>query len=380
MRKTFSLLVSACILAFGPAACEKGETTSRKLPAGVQVAAGDPEASFDRLFVLNEGLMGYNQARLDLFRTDNGHYISDAFGASNPSLALGLGDTGNDLKINGNTVWAVLTGSGLVEVADARSLRHLAAIPVPDPRQVCFDASSAYVSSYNGAIYGGAPVNGKVYRIDLASRKVTAEVEVGEQPEGLAVVGGKLYVANSGGYSVAKAKTVSVIELEHFTVEKTLDGALNVRDVLAAGNDLWLFSQGNWVDIPSGLYCLDTETGLLRERSGDLSSVRASSVALAGSVIYTLYAEWNTGGTSTNYLYTYDITADKASRSLFSGDMAEVRTPYALAVDAAGGDLYIGDSLDSKLPGLVWCFTPEGKRKWKTTTGICPGHFAFWKE
>ena len=62
---------------------------------------------------------------------------------------------------------------------------------------------------------------GYVAKIDTVSLQVVDECIVGYQPEEMAIVGNKLYVANSGGYRVPNYdRTVSVIDLKTFTEEK----------------------------------------------------------------------------------------------------------------------------------------------------------------
>jgi YVTN family beta-propeller protein len=91
----------------------------------------------------------------------------------------------------------------------------------PEPRGVVLssDGSTAYVS---------IGVANEVARVDLASRKVTGRVEVGREPRGLALSpdGSKLVVGNSRG------RSVSVIELPRFAVERTLPMlAENLRQI-----------------------------------------------------------------------------------------------------------------------------------------------------
>ena len=72
-----------------------------------------------KLFVLNEGGMGSNNASLDFLRFSDGAYVTGAFRKMNPGIAGGLGDVGNDIAVRGDELWIVVNNSGIVEVVSA---------------------------------------------------------------------------------------------------------------------------------------------------------------------------------------------------------------------------------------------------------------------
>ena len=80
-------------------------------------------------YLLNEGTMGMNNASLDFVDLRSGEYVSDYFMQQNPEMSLELGDVGNDLLIAGDYLVIALNGSGLVEIADASTARHIAEVP-----------------------------------------------------------------------------------------------------------------------------------------------------------------------------------------------------------------------------------------------------------
>ena len=51
--------------------------------------------------------------------------------------------------------------------------------------------------------------------------------------------------------------------------------------------------------------------------------------------------------------------------------------PYGIAVHPETKEFYITDAKDYVSPGTLYCFTPEGKKKWSVTTGDIPAHFVF---
>ena len=141
MNRCALLVFSVAVLVVA-AGCQKDETTSRDANlAGVNVAVGEKDGAFSKLFVLNEGNFQKNNSTLDFFRFSDGNYVSDAFGSMNPSVVQGLGDTGNDLALKNGKLWLVMNGSGYVHVLDAKDETLIASVAVPDPRFIAFDNS-----------------------------------------------------------------------------------------------------------------------------------------------------------------------------------------------------------------------------------------------
>lgn len=386
MKKCALLVFSMVVLAVA-AGCQKSETTSRDADlAGVNVAVGE-KGLFAKLFVLNEGNFQKNNSTLDFFRFSDGNYVSDAFGSMNPAVVQGIGDTGNDLALNEGKLWLVMNGSGYVHVLDAFDETLIASIAVPDPRYIAFDKSYAYVTSYAGAIYGGDEVKGKVYRISLSTYKVDGEVEVGCQPEGVAVSGNKLYVANSGGYNYIHENTVSVIDLSSFKVSSSVTTASNLHYMASDGQGAVYVSSygestwsqdadGNWIQSmsePMGLYKVNGAS------SSQVKDVHVSCMTMCSDgYIYAIgNAEELTGGYS-NMLYKVSVKDGSVSSKAISGtDAAKVGNPYGICVAPGTGDIYIADA-DYTGPGKVWCFTKDLKEKWSAVAGMLPAHMVLY--
>ena len=173
------------------------------------------------MYVLNEGNMGSNKCTLDYLDLSGEtiHYLRNIYDERNDSMVKELGDVGNDAQIYGSRLWLVINCSNKVEVLRAKDAVTLGKIDVPNCRYVTFHKGYAYVTSYVGpvSVNQDAPL-GQVYKIDTLTLQTVAKVTVGYQPEEMAVIDDKLYVANSGGYMVPDYDhTVSVIDLKTFT-------------------------------------------------------------------------------------------------------------------------------------------------------------------
>lgn len=328
------------------------------------------------LYVLCEGNMGSNKATLDYLDLTSGIYNRNIYPSRNPSQVKELGDVGNDVKIYGDKLWMVINQSNKVEVANAYTAISQGHVDIPNCRYLAFSGRYAYVSSYQGPI-SGKSVLGQVYKVDTASLSVVATCTVGYQPEEMAIVGNKLYVANSGGYSAMQGegydRTVSVIDLQTFKEERKIDVAINLFRLRADhyGN-LWVSSRGNYGKIASKLFLLSNKNGSMQLT--DSIDVPVGDMSFRGdSLIY-----YGTKGAKANYgiidIRTHSIVN---SNPIHIPDTDPVRTPYGLMVHPQTGDIYLMDATNYVSSGKLYCFDGNGNYKWSTWTGDIPGHGAF---
>ena len=396
MKKT--LLVISVIFAAIAVGCtpEKTPTASKDEDlAGETVTVGE-NLTCTKLFVLNEGGYKGNNASLDFLSFKKGKYVRNAYSQMNDGAPLG--DTGNDIAVNDGKVWIVLNGSDLVTVINAADEILVGEIAIPSPRSIAFDGKYAYVSSYAGAVYGAAEATpGKVFRIDTTTLKTDGEVTVGCQPEGLAFAGGKLYVANSGGYQAngSYEKTLSVIDPASFTVTGTIEVADNLKSLISDDQGiLWATTygigeyDGNWAysqTIACGLYKVNPGTMQAKE----IENVHASVITYCNGFLYIIgnadelvYTEAEEGTKIQGWnpmLYVVNTSSGLVTAAEMSGKpgLNDIVSPYGIAVNPANGDIYIADAGDYTNPGTVRCLTKELSLKWKVSAGILPGHFAF---
>ena len=376
------LLCGALVSLF---ACQKDPIPSKDAGlTGTKVDVTAVPEGVKKVFLLNEGGMGSNNSTLDFLRISDGNYVTGAFKKMNPSIGSGLGDVGNDIVVIGNEVWMAINNSGIVEVVSADDETEIAAIQVATPRNIAFDGTYAYVTSWAGAYanYGAdysvsdyKNPKGQVYRINLKTKKVEGSVEVGYQPEGIACYNGKLYVANSGGISsqvgpdYAYDNTVSVIDTRSFKVTKTLDVQVNLKGVFSDGKgNIYVTTLGDYWSTHSGLYLIDASDNVR------FISDYVSIAAINDGTLYCIGTEdeWDWSGAPKTWKA---FTCKAGSKSSLTLNVSEA-TPYGLC--ALGGDAFlIGDAGDYFNPGTVSLYK-NGNKVWTVTAGVCPGHFAIW--
>lgn len=330
-------------------------------------------------FLLNEGNMGSNKASIDFFDAATGKYLRNIYPTRNPQVVKELGDVGNDIAIYGDKLYAVINCSHYVEVMDVHTARHIGSIDILNCRYITFHEGKAYVSSYAGPVQIDPNARpGKVVEIDTTSLQITREVVVGYQPEEMVVTGGKLYVANSGGYRFPNYDTtVSVVDLQSFEVVKSIDVAINLhRMELDRFGRIYVSSRGDYYDTKADVYVIDSRSDRV---TGSLG-IGASEMCLSGDSLYLASVEWSYITNRNEIAYTlYDVTREAVVSTHFitDGTDRQIQIPYGIAVNPDTKEILVSDAKDYVTPGTLYCFSPQGVLQWQVTTGDIPAHFAF---
>ena len=302
------------------------------------------------LYVLCEGNMGSNKARLDYMNLNSGEYYSNWYGSQNPMQIKELGDVGNDIQAYGGKLYAVINCSHKVEVMD-RKARHISRIDIPNCRYLAFRGDKMYVSAYVGSV-ATPELLGSVFEVDTATLEITREVKVGHQPDELCIVDDRLFVVNSGGYITNRHdSTVSVIDLHSFTETEKIPVGPNPQRIRKDQQDKL------WVCTDQYLVILDFSRGK------HLIDVRASNISIWGSTAYIIDRENH----SLRAFSTIDFTEQDQPI-----DISTFEHPYGLL--ATNEALYITDAKNYVSSGVLYCYGYDGKVHWTARTGDIPGH------
>ncbi len=373
MKKSIYILILLASLS----ACRTIEPVTPSEPTSV---GSDDAGDIAGFFLLNEGNMGSNKCTLDYYDYASGIYRKNIYAERNPGVVQELGDVGNDMGIYGNKLWAVVNCSNLVEVMDASTARHISQISIPNCRYLAFKDGYAYVSSYAGPVEIDPNYRlGYVAKIDTTTLQVKDTCVVGYQPEEMVIVGDKLYVANSGGYRVPDYDhTVSVIDLSTFKEIKKIDVAPNLhRMEVDAYGYLWVSSRGDYYDIPSMTYIIDTRFDEVVEC---MELLAATDMTLCGDSLYVYSNAWSyiTQTSDVNYAIVNVKTRQVVTRRFITdGTDAQFQNPYGIAVNPNTREIFVTDARDYITPGKVYCYSPEGRLKWSANTGDIPSRIVF---
>ncbi|MFV0418341.1 MAG: YncE family protein [Dysgonomonas sp.] len=381
MKRTTYLILFTIIITFSFSACREDV----EMILSEDELMGEPRevAGYKGFYLLNEGNMGSNKATLDYYNFETGVFTRNIYAERNPTVPKEMGDVGNDVGIYGGKLYAVINCSNKVEVMDAQTTKRITHINIPNCRFIKFLGRYAYVTSYAGPVVIDPNYEqiGYVSKIDTTTLKEVDRCLVGFQPDELEIVEGKIYVANSGGYMGASnttgyERTVSVIDIKSFKEEKRIDVAYNLERIKAdSRGDLWVSSRGDYKGLPARLYFIDKQL----QRVTDTIPIAATNYWIDDDMLYVYGTEWShiTQDWTISYSLVDTRTHEIITKNIITdGTDKEIQKPYGIMVDPETKEIYITDAGNYVTPGLLYCFSPEGKKKWVVRSGNIPGHFA----
>lgn len=381
MTKHLCLYTLCAIGALLATSCSSDQPIDPKEDVQVSPQA-QPSSTVDGFYLLNEGNMGMNASSLDYYDYASGTYSRNIFASANPDVPKELGDVGNDLQIHGSRLYAVINCSNKVEVMDSRTARRIGQVDIPNCRYIAFDRGYAYVTSYAGPVQIDPEYTqrGYVAKIDTATLQTVATCNVGFQPDGLAIADGKIYVANSGGYMTPNYEnTISVIDLQSFTITSKIEIAINLQHILVDSHGaLWVSSRGDYFGTPAQLYRYD----LADRRITNTYDLCAGTMWLDGDLLYVVGSSFNydTGDETPTYA-TIDTDTRNIKKPCFVS--LEVKQaivkPYGVAVNPENHQILVTDAGNYVNPGQLHCLGQDGNELWNVRTGDIPAHFAFLK-
>jgi YVTN family beta-propeller protein len=343
-------------------ACNKNDDKIQNPPIAT-VAMGE--------YILSEGTT--NNTKLSYYSNTTNKIIGDFFLQQNPSLTAGLGDIGNDMIIYGSKLYIIMNQSGLVTVLNASNAIFQKNIPfkiegtntTKGPRYAASAKGKVYVSSTDGT----------VSIIDTTSLTIIGSIDVGSNPEQLAVSGDKLFVTNSGGYNFPNYdSTVSVINLINNTAGIKIKVGLNPRKIVAddSGN-LYVVVTGNYGSIPSKIVKINSVT----ESVTYSADTAVNTIAYFNNKLFVTNDFAYTGLSSNVRILSTSNFSNIGSS--FVTDGTQIQTPYGLNIDEVSSDVYITDAKNFASSGEVFCFDKNGKKKFSfsVSPGVNPNKVLF---
>lgn len=186
--------------------------------------------------------------------------IDTASSTVNNSFAQ-LGLTPNLMDLDEQRIFIACSGDNAVQVLARNSGAHIRYIPV------AASANPYDVLKVGEFLYVTGLFTDKVYKISLMSNSVVGSLSVGVAPEGLCSDGNRLFVCNTGGYSNNYANSsVSVIDLDAFTLTTTVPTWTNPQFAEIRGNYLHVSCTGNWTTVQGKLDIINLDTLELAQR------------------------------------------------------------------------------------------------------------------
>lgn len=278
----------------------------------------DGDVSTDAICLLYQGDL-YNsiEGALDIIDCKTMQLISNVFKTQN---GRNLGDTPQCGLTYGSRIYLGIHVSKTIQVIDRQTYKSVRQISLTDPQKGTQPRSMV---AHGGKVYISM-FDGYVARLDTASLEIDAAVKVGPNPEIIALHDGKLYVPNSDGMNFPNfGKTASVVSLNPFKTESTIDVPLNPAQFISGGSKLYLLSKGNYDDIPSAVYEIKADGKY--EKIAD-----ATLFHINGDTMYLVNCEWE----KTPEFTSYSITTKDTKNLKFD----KVKSPANFSVDPVTGN------------------------------------------
>jgi YVTN family beta-propeller protein len=317
------------------------------------------------VYIVNEGNFTRNNSTLSLYLPDSNKVYPDIFAATN---GRPLGDVANDMVLSGDRGYIVVNNSQTIEVISLLDQRSVGTFVVPGSKSpyklAIVNSSKAYVTN----LYDNS-----LTEFDPTSLQIIQErIVVGNNPEGIALANGKLYVCNSG---LGADSTVTVVDpTEDLAVNTITVGRSPSEIAVDANGDLVVKCDGSFNfndpnrDTPGSLVLLDPRNGVV-----------LSTVVLPLGV-------YGHPGRMTLSSKGYGYFAGKSGVMRFdigNGTISVDPTPfvtlsaYGLAIDDASNRLYATDAKDYVQPGDVIVYEQDGQQIAQFQAGIIPGTIVF---
>ncbi|SDC13211.1 DUF5074 domain-containing protein [Williamwhitmania taraxaci] len=348
IRNIFSIALVGASLLFS--ACEKDESSGPKLPFDLTQG----------MIITNEGNFGSANASISIYHAAGDSITSDVFFKANNRV---LGDALQSMTFTTNNAYFVLNGSSKIEVVEKSSCKEVATIEnLGGPRYMVTYGTKGYVSTWD---------NNEVVVIDLNSNAVTKKISVGSGPEGLVVVGSKLFVANSGGWG--SAKTVSVIDLKTDAVVETINVADSPRGfVVDKNNDVWVLCVGavDWLN------SANTTTSALCKINPTTYNVTTINIS---TTYHPTQLRTNNAGDQLYYGAGYGVQGIfkmSINGTIPTAPFIDVEV-YGFAIDPASGVVYGMQAPSFTAAGKMLRYDLAGKLVKEYTVGIGPNNGYF---
>lgn len=348
----------------------------------------------ERIIILNEGGWQNDNGTISYFndgKVVSNHWFRDVNGSK-------LGDTPNDIiQVNDNLIAITVNWSNIIQFITPQGKAVAATEDVPNNRKLCTDGRYVYVSSYGhecNTVKGMKEfTRGFVAKIDTKTFQVVDAVEVGYEPEGIALYQGHLFVVNTGGYAMQEnhdyETTISVLDATTLKEVKTIDtGIINMYGKLSQkGQYLCINSAGDYYDQAACCIIFDCEKALHSDdcfeslpyaATYSCTTDKGSFLAIGSRYSYI------TGDYAFNYItidprQVMESNGKTGFEESFPGtmkaDIMKFATPYGIYQNPYTGYYYATDAAGYASGGKLYQWSPEGKLLGKHELYINPAHF-----
>ncbi len=331
----------------------------------------DTVAYSDGVFVVGSGNQYYNiNGCLTYYDYSDGIVNTNFFKEVN---GRELGVTANDGLVYGSKMYLVVDGENTIEVMDAKTCKSLKQISTTQLMGEKEGVSPRHIVANNGYIYVST-YGGYVAAIDTVGYSLKYKAEAGSYPEGMAMSGKMLFVANCS-YGNGENPSISIFNSETGAKMTDLEDSLinNPTTLVADGYTLYILCGDTYGPAPD--YAMLQAGGLRKYTMGQGAKVEkvndAGLIAASGQTLYYVLSP---------YYMPQFMVMDLATGESKTFTTEGVDIPNAMGVDPITGDLVIASYKnnpetgygDYSAPGYAVRYDKTGKKLGQFETGIGP--------
>lgn len=307
------------------------------------------------------------------------NYVNLKTGVSTPDMFMSvngrsLGAGPNAMAVWGDFLYILVYESNTMEIVDRKTMMLVKQIKFDGaggikgsgPRHIAMSDTKAYITMYDGYVIS----------FDCLTLKCEHSLPVGDNPEGIAIVGDWIYVAISGGMNYMQGKPYDNkmvrIDKRNFNIESRFEVGLNPTDVVTNGNDLFVLCMGNYSDVDAAIYKVSGTTSQ--------QFAPATLVAIDEDYVYAINAPFYSTEPASYLKYPVNNPSNPTS---FVAAGQEVDSPNAIAVEPISGNVVVASaSLENgwasySINGYFYIYSPDGNKIEEGETGIDPYAIVF---
>jgi hypothetical protein len=315
----------------------------------VEVRPELPSSNTQKIYVINEGGYGYNQASVSLYDPTTKQVIDDYYKLQNNEA---LGDIAQSISLINRSFYIVVNNSNRIVVCSS-DFKKIAEIKnLGSPRYVVqVSSSKAYVSDLS---------SNSINIIDLNSNKNIGSIPCSGWTEKMVVVANKAFVTN------LRKKNIYVINTVNDLVADSIDLVAKSGNIILDKNEkLWVISGGD--SLPAKLQRINPNTHTI-ELSLTFNTGTNPGNLCTNKTRDTLYF-------LNNGIFRFPISsATLPQTALVSGNN---RVYYGLGVNPRDYTIYAADALDYVQRSNIYIFDNNGNQLSFFKAGIISNGFYF---
>ncbi len=338
-----------------------------------------PESVVSSVYVANQGNFSDGNGSVSTYNPETQQTAPGAISDVNALV--------QSLYLQGENLYVIANTGGRVDAHDAATLQRTSTITgLLSPRYMATHDTLGFVTN----LYGDAATfsGGTVSILDLKRNVKLRDVAVGDNPEGIGVATGRVYVANSGfGYGTNVSVLNAATGLLAATIDVDCDGPRSIA--VDAEDEVWVFCSGQTMYDAGGnvtgqtngaVRVLEGATGRIIARIAVDGQIGSASLgqdvfysAAAQEVYVVLDAERIARFSTRTNLFEALITS-----ATLTGGAAGTPAPIgAIAYDAQQQRLYVGRVPDFTTAGRVTLHQRDGTPTTSFSAGVVPTFILF---